>query len=72
MGPLGATVIPADGVSPDGMHREKGWVATIPLTQAKTLAKNYGQAAFFWFDGDQFWIMPALVQAEPIALPVCL
>lgn len=63
------TMIPADGVSQDGNHRERGYAVAIPRPQAKTLAMKYGQSAFFWFDGEQFWIMPALIQAEPISLP---
>ena len=66
---LGVVMVPADGVSPDGKHREGGYAVAIPVTRAETLAKKFGQSAFFCFDGDQFWIMPALVQVEPMSLP---
>ena len=67
---LGVPLTQADGVSPDGKHREPGYAVAIPIETAKTLAKQFRQAAFFWFDGAQFWIVPALAQAEPIALPL--
>lgn len=67
---LGIRVTKADGVSPDGKHREAGYALGIPMETAKALARKYGQAAFFWFDGEHFWIVPALVQADPIRLPL--
>jgi len=67
---IGVLVTSADGISSDAKHREAGYAVSIPLARAKALAERYGQAAFFWFDGEKFWIMPALVQAEPIQLPL--
>jgi hypothetical protein len=58
------TMIPADGVSLDGNHRERGYAVAIPRRQAKTLTMKYGVSAVFWFDGEQFWIMPALITSR--------
>lgn len=67
---LRADLLPADGVSTDGAHREVGYAAAIPIETATDLAKRFRQAAYFWFDGKRFWIMPALVRAEPVPLPL--
>jgi len=66
---LGLHVVHVDGVSPDRLHREKGVAVKVTREDATTLATEYHQSAFFWFDGEQFWIVPALVHAEPIPLP---
>jgi len=65
----GAVALPADGVSPDGKHREPGFAVGMSLDEATRLARRYDQSAFFWFDGERFWIMPALVRTDPIYLP---
>lgn len=67
---LGVPFIQADGVSPDGTHREPGYAVAIPIETAQMLAKQFRQAAFFWFDGAQFWIVPVLAQAESMPLPI--
>lgn len=61
--------VPADGVSPDGQHRERGVAACLTRAAATALAKEFGQSAFFWFDGTDFWLIGALVDAEPLRLP---
>src|SRR5262249_44736853 len=65
----GLHVIHVDGVSPDRTHRESGVAVNVSREDATTLATQYHQSAFFWFDGDASWVMPALVHAEPIRLP---
>ena len=62
-------VLPADGISPEGRHREPGFAVGLAIDRATGIARRYDQSAFFWFDGKRFWIMPVLVQAKPIALP---
>jgi hypothetical protein len=57
--------IRADGVSPDGLHREEGVAVALSLEEARGLAESFGQSAFFWFDGECVWLMPALMRAEP-------
>jgi len=65
----GLPLIRVDGVSPDRSHREAGVAVRISRTEATTLASQYHQSAFFWFDGNAFWVMPALVVEDPLCLP---
>jgi hypothetical protein len=58
-----------DGVSPDRNHREEGFAVWLPRDAAMSLAVDLEQSAFFWFDGDSFWLIGALVGAPPAALP---
>jgi hypothetical protein len=59
------TRVRADGVSPDGLHREEGVAVALSLEEARGLAESFGQSAFFWFDGECVWLMPALIHTEP-------
>jgi hypothetical protein len=65
----GLSILHVEGVSPDGNHRESGIALKVSRKDATALAKQSDQSAFFWFDGEYFWIMPALIQAEPLVLP---
>lgn len=67
---LGVPFLPADGVSPDGGHREAGIAIALERGRAVALAGEFGQSAIFWFDGEGFWLVPALVGGAPIGLPV--
>lgn len=60
----------AAGRSPDGTHQEPGVAVPIPQADAVRLAVLYEQSALFWFDADCFWIIGALVDAEPVRLPL--
>lgn len=62
--------IPADGVSPGEEHRERGFAIACSREAARELAQRFDQSAFFWFDGDAFWIVGALVATDPIRLPL--
>jgi hypothetical protein len=46
----------ADGESPDGTHRERGFAIAIGRGDAASLARSHGQLALYWFDGEAFWI----------------
>jgi hypothetical protein len=59
----------AVGESPDGSHREEGLAVRISRDSALQLACQLEQSAFLWYDGDAFWIIPALVNAHPCRLP---
>jgi hypothetical protein len=37
--------------------------------EAIELARDLEQVAIFWFDGKQFWILGAIVEADPLMLP---
>ncbi len=63
-------VFPVDGMSPEGDHAEPGFAAALELDDATSVACRYEQSAFFWFDGERFWIMPALVRTKPVPLPL--
>lgn len=66
---LRAPFVAADGVSPDGTHREPGYAIGLEQEGVVALASAFGQSAIFWFDGERFWIVPALVGNAPIRLP---
>ena len=36
---------------------------------AQGLSERWGQSAFFWFDGSDFWLVPAELDAEAVRLP---
>ena len=67
---LGVPFLPADGVSPDGSQREAGVAIALERGRAVALAGEFGQSAIFWFDGEGFWLVPALVGEAAIGLPV--
>ena len=59
----------ADGVSPDGTHRESGFAVWGPREDVRDLAEQFEQTAFFWFDGTSFWLVATSGAPEPIRLP---
>ena len=65
----GVLWVPADGVSPDGLHREEGAAAAMGQAEARALACHFEQSAFFWYDGEAVWLIGALVDAPPRRLP---
>lgn len=66
---LGVAYIAADGIQPDGSHREPGFAIALDQERAIALASEFGQSAIFWFDGESFWLVPALVGTAAIRLP---
>lgn len=58
----------AEGVSPDGSHREPGWALPGPLEPARELAARFFQRAVFWYDG-HFHIVPVLAGGPVLSLP---
>ena len=69
LGRIGAPALRVDSVAATGGFRER-CVAT-PATQAERveLARRFDQVALFWYDGGQFWLLPATVDAKPRVLP---
>ncbi|MBA3673222.1 MAG: DUF3293 domain-containing protein [Gemmatimonadaceae bacterium] len=61
--------VPADGMSPDGRHVEPGVAASLPRDDARALAREYDQLAFFWFDGVAMWLIGAVVDTPDRRLP---
>ena len=41
----------------------------MPQDNAIALARELEQIAIFWFDGQRFWILGALLEAKPLMLP---
>jgi hypothetical protein len=41
----------------------------MPRGEALELAREMEQVAIFWFDGKRFWILGAIVEADPLMLP---
>ena len=41
----------------------------MPQAKAIALAREFEQVAIFWFDGKRFWIIGALMEADPLMLP---
>lgn len=63
--------LPADGGSADRAHLEQGVACRIDRDQARRLAMEFEQSAFFWFDGGEgFWLVGALADypARPLYL----
>ena len=58
-----------DACSPDGEHCEASVAVKATYDSARQLAIDHGQVAFFWFDGERFWIAGALLETHPVALP---
>ena len=59
----------ADGVSPDGAHREPGFAVPLELDAAVGLAAEFEQSALFYFDGERFLLVPVLMSGLAIPLP---
>lgn len=51
--------VEATGRSPDGAHREAGVALLTSESEARALATESDQDAFFWFDGAAFWLIGA-------------
>lgn len=62
--------VPTDGVAVDGGHREAGFAVALPGGAARALAIELGQSAYFGYEQGVFFVFGALVDVEPIRLPV--
>jgi hypothetical protein len=72
-GELAAREVPFRRVtaeSADGRYREECVAAAVDLPAAREMASALGQMALFWFDGRRFLLVGALVEAEPVSLPI--
>lgn len=67
---MGAPFLVADGRSPDGAHRERGFAIPLEPEAAVRLAIKYEQEALFWFDGESFHLVGALSERKPVHLPI--
>lgn len=58
-----------DCCSPDRSHCERSVAVVMPQQEAVDLARELQQVAIFWFDGQRFWIIGAMVETDPLMLP---
>jgi hypothetical protein len=65
----GYRFVRVDACSPDRSHCECSVAALMPQAEAIELARELEQVAIFWFDGQRFWIVGALVETDPLMLP---
>jgi hypothetical protein len=65
----GYQFVQVDCCSPDRSHCECSVAVTMPQQKALDLAREMRQVAIFWFDGERFWILGALADADPLMLP---
>jgi len=65
----GYKFVSVDACSPDRAHCECSVAVKMPQEKAIALARELEQVAIFWFDGKRFWIIGALVEADPLILP---
>jgi hypothetical protein len=71
LGGNGYKFVSVDACSPDRAHCECSVAVVMPQKKAIALARELDQIAIFWFDGKRFWILGALVEADPLMLPRC-
>jgi len=65
----GYRFVSVDACSPDRTHCERSVAVVMPQEKAIALARELEQVAIFWFDGKRFWIIGALMEADPLMLP---
>jgi hypothetical protein len=65
----GYKFVDVDACSPDRSHCECSVAVVMAQDEAVALARELEQVAIFWFDGERFWIVGALVNADPLMLP---
>lgn len=65
----GCEFVPVDCCSPDRSHCERSVAVVMPQKAAVDLARELEQVAIFWFDGERFWIIGAIVETDPLMLP---
>jgi len=66
---MGYDFVHVECCSPDRSHCESSVAVTMPRQEALDLARELRQVAIFWFDGKLFWILGAVVDADPLMLP---
>ena len=65
----GYKFVSVDACSPDRTHCESSVAVVVSQEKAIALARELEQVAIFWFDGKRFWIIGALMEADPFVLP---
>jgi hypothetical protein len=65
----GYRFVDVDACSPDRSHCECSVAVIMDQREAIALARELEQVAIFWFDGNRFWILGAIVESDPLMLP---
>jgi hypothetical protein len=65
----GYRFVHVDCCSPDRTHCEVSVAVPMLRDDAVNLARELEQIAIFWFDGERFWILGAVVDTDPLMLP---
>ena len=65
----GTRFVRVDGVAPQGDHRERCVALAVARDGAVEMAERYEQLALFWYDGSDFWLLPAEADEPPTRLP---
>jgi hypothetical protein len=66
---MGVTSVPCDGTNAAQTHRERGLAAKVGRDQGIELGRAFEQIAIFHYDGDTFWLVPALAEGPARRLP---
>lgn len=66
----GETFVRLDACSPDRSHCECSVALIGPRARCIDVARRWDQIAIFWWDGLSFWLYGAIVEAEPLKLPM--
>ncbi len=69
LGAAGYEFVLVDCCSPDRSHCERSVAVVMPQEEAVAVARELEQVAIFWFDGERFWIVGAVVETDPLVLP---
>jgi hypothetical protein len=55
--------------SADGEHAESCFALQLDARSARRWAARFSQLAYFFFDGERFWLQPGTVDKAPLPLP---
>lgn len=65
----GLVPVRADGYSRDERHYEPGFAVPFPRHECIALARRFRQLALYWYDGEAFSIVGAIMEAPDVRLP---
>lgn len=66
----GDDFVRVDACSPDRSHCECSVAVKGTRDRSIELAKRWDQLAIFWWDGATFWLYGAIIEIEPLKLPL--
>lgn len=66
----GESFVRLDACSPDKSHCECSVALAAGRDRCVDVARRWEQIAIFWWDGSSFWLYGAIVEIEPLKLPL--